>query len=185
MTTLLQRITSPETLSRLHDERSILLADAASFNRRTLQDRGWVVVPVQSGFHFDTGDAERLSAALAPVTTEVHAVLAEALRHATPGYVFPPTPHGFSQFSAECGLFAYLITSLHLRTEFAILCTVDDYYLVAGKAPIVTAAVGGSLDDAFDSFDEFTSDEEWPESVRKHLLTVSQLCRSISAGRGA
>lgn len=185
MTMLLQPITSPETLSRLQEERSILLNGAASFNRRTVEDRGWIVVPVQSASHFDTGDAERLSAALAPVTTEVYAVLAETLRDATPGYVFPPTPDGFSQFSTECGLFAYLITSPYVRPEFAVLCAVDDYYLVAGKEPIVTPAVGGSLDDAFESFEEFASDEVWPESVRVHLRAVSQLCRLITGGRGS
>jgi hypothetical protein len=149
-----------------------------------LANKAWVAVPVESASHFDGDDARRLAAALAEANIqECFAVATEELKGSHICYRVPATVDGLLAFSWECGSFNFALVS-HDRS-FVVLCTSDDYFLVAGSMAFVSRAVGGDLARARASFEQFAQDASWPAAVRDALLLVSQKYRPFDGSQRA
>jgi hypothetical protein len=81
----------------------------------------------------------------------------------------PTSKEGLLDFDYQCALFNFALFSENI--SFVILCTVADYYLVAGQAEFVTRAVGKSLQAARRDFFKFAT--AWQDDVmRKYLRSV-------------
>ena len=138
-----------------------------------LISKKWEAVPVQSASHFNKKDAELLAkAAHFFQTTECIAVATEQLENMTSSYRVEMTQDGLLQFSQECAHFNFVLAPEILT--FVILCTVEDYYLVAGPPEFVTRALGMSIKDAREEFLAFANDKYWSASVRKNLRSVAK-----------
>ena len=142
-----------------------------------LRRRRWTAVPVESADHFDAQDAALIAAAARGAT--LVAILLDKVKDLTDlrvCFTVPPTPEGLLDFSSECGLFNYALVSEGL--EFSIVCTVEDYYVVAGDRDFVTRAVGSSLAEARQRFDAFAANPAWPEPSRGYMTAVADLYRN-------
>ncbi len=135
-----------------------------------IQSRNWAVVPVESGSHFIPEDAELLSHALNSIGCfECLAVATEPLNDDM-CYWISTSKEGLFDFGKKFGFLNFALFSEDV--SFIVLCTVGDYYLVAGQASFVTEAVGKSIQAARREFFEFAVDKAWPDYMREHLLSV-------------
>ncbi len=148
------------------------LESSHQFTRAFLKEQGWLVVPVESGQHFDDQDAERLaSAATAFGATKLRAVSLEDLRHVRDALEVDVTEVGLLLFSRECAHFNFALVPEDY--SFAVVCTTDDYFLVAGPRTFVELATGKRVPEARSDFDEFAADDSWSDADRIRLLGVS------------
>ena len=76
----------------------------------------------------------------------------------------------------------YLLSVSNVHTNFAlipadrsnvILCTVYDYFLVAGPVEFVKTAVGGNIKAAWDSFEEAASDPRGKEGSKRSPTDIA------------
>ena len=149
----------------------------------------WVVVPVESGLHFDSGDAERLSRAarlagckqLFAVTLEEDLCAEESperegsLRGV---YAVEPTPADLAEFSRVLGSFNYILVAEDF--SFAVACITEEYYLIAGPPAVVEAGLEGSIGDAQGTFLAFARDsnaDEWTRRV--HMKVADRYCSAV------
>lgn len=142
-------------------------------NLQWLARNRWAAVPVESASHFDKRDAELLSQASASMDcSECLAVATEPLENSILCYRVATTQEDFLEFSHETTALNYAL--LPEDRSFAVLCTSEDYYIVAGPRDFVTKAVGTGIDTARKVFLKFADDQLWPESERKRLIAVAK-----------
>jgi len=148
------------------------LADAGNFRPEYLREHDWVVVPVESGLHFSEDDCRNISAAAKQSgTLSVCGVFMKDLSN-VPGLIqIECTVKGLLTFSHQYGHFGYLLVPEQYK--FAILCTLDDYYLVAGPWKFVQLAVGKAIPQAREDFEVFAGDYRSSESQRARLLAIA------------
>lgn len=133
----------------------------------------WVAVPVESASHFEERDAELLAnAAVSIGCEECSAVATEPLLPEELCYTVPTTKKGFLDFSRQCFSLNYVLISED--RSFAVLCTSEDYYIVAGPRDFVIKAVGSSIETARKMFLSFADDRTWPPSERRRLVGVAE-----------
>jgi len=149
-----------------------LLDGQDDFNVEHVRKLGWVVVPVESASHFDDRDILLIEAAAAALGCSN--CLAVRIEHLDEPkcYAVALSREDLADFSQQCGLFKYML--LTPEPLFAVLCTTEDYFLVAGPEEFVSAAVGGSIRDAQNAFQRFASDTAWPLGARKFYQAVSE-----------
>ena len=140
-----------------------------------VQSQNWVVVPVESGQHLESTDAAGIAKAAAMMGTRtLRAVLLEDAKNVRNHLAVDVSQDGLLIFNRECAHFNYIL--LPENHSFAIVCTTDDYFLVAGPKEFVVTAIGTSIARAQVDFLEYATDESWPESVTSYLLEVAQRC---------
>jgi hypothetical protein len=167
-------ITDPKEVHRLE----FMLQDIIDYPGHIKVDwlikNEWVAVPVESASHFNKSDAEAISHALQTINCKYcFAVATEPLANFTRCFQVPTTSKSLLAFSWECSHFNFVLIPEH--RSFAILCTVYDYYIVAGSTKFVKQAVGGNIETARAKFNEFASDEFW----EGRLLEVAQKYQGI------
>lgn len=120
----------------------------------------WLAVAVEKGRHFEEPEAESVSQALrSEGITEIFAVATEPLKESSSCYRVAATKEGLLDFSRECAGLNFALTDEDL--SFIILCTSEDYNVVAGLRRFVEVALGSDLDTARKKFRDFASDEMW------------------------
>jgi hypothetical protein len=90
-----------------------------------------------------------------PIEQKRHAVATEPLNVDIPSCLLVNTSEeGLLAFSRECGVFNFSL--LPADKSLVILCTVYDYYLVAGPFEFVACAVAGDINVAWTKFKEIS-----------------------------
>jgi len=142
------------------------------FTRTFLEEQDWLVVPIESGQHFDNKDAERLANAAAALgVTKLRAVLLEDLVGVGDDMEVDATEEGLLSFSREYAHFNFAL--LPEDYSFAVSCTTADYFLVAGPRSFVEIATGKKISQARSDFDTFADGDLWSDTDRARLLGVS------------
>ncbi|MCA1619583.1 MAG: hypothetical protein LC795_09800 [Acidobacteria bacterium] len=140
-------------------------------NPEWLRARGASAVPVESAYHFDGADAAQLASAFrGQGHLECFAVATEELAAEPPCYVVPTTREGLLSFSRKCGQFNYALVTK--TRDAAVLCTSEEYFVVAGPERFVAEAVGASVAEARGKFMDFAGQKDWPPRLREFLLGV-------------
>ncbi len=136
-------------------------------------NKEWTVVPVESASHFDEHDAERISkaASLAGKST-LYAVRLEELKCESRFVEVAVSKDGLLLFSRQYGLYNYAMIADDFT--FAIICTTDDYFLLAGPRRFVEIAVGKDVLEARAEFEAFAKDDSWSDSDRSWLTEISR-----------
>ena len=119
-----------------------------------IQEKNWVVVPVETANHFSEEDAALLSQAL-------HAIdcfECFAIGIGFDCYRIPTSEAGLIEFSDEGAHFDYALTDENL--SFLIFCHFE-YLLFAGQADFVTKAIGTSIQTARREFFDFADDTDY------------------------
>jgi hypothetical protein len=168
-----------ETIDRLT---AGLVDKPAHLNRAWLLGNRWRVVPALSGGHFIDSQAEYLSNALRAVQcSDLFGIATEKVDDRTLVFSLQSSKSDLLAFSEKCGfLNSVLIPSDRV---LAILCTVYDYYLVAGAADFVQSAVGGDIESAWRAFEEEASDPSWEGYLQKTVDRYRPIDTAVSSIR--
>lgn len=174
-------VTDPELKQQLVRQAKELTESAWHLSLAWIRQHEWIAVPVESGLFFDETDVRRLAAAMqAAGYRECYAVALEPIGDPPPpecGLV-PATPEGLADFNDECASFYYILLSAD--ASFAVLCTHENYNVVAGPLAFVTPAVGGDIQRARHEFEE--SALGWrTETDQKRLLDVARRYEQLKA----
>lgn len=116
-------------------------------------NKGWKIIPVESAHHFDDADISNVCSALQNIgVMECWAALAENIS-SVPNYEVIIGEKELYNFSKKCSHFCFLL--IDSKERFLILCTVYDYFIVAGNEEFVETCIGCSLDEGKKRFVEF------------------------------
>jgi hypothetical protein len=168
-------------LSKLH-------ASVAGLVKRTDQARitlskedDWVAVPVQGAAHLGEAQVQHLHEAWRELGCRVaFAVLLEPLRGVPDASESDTSLDGLNMFNRD---FAHFNVALYTPTPKAIvICTTDDYFVVAGTEKFVTLAVGGAISDAYARFAIFGSEAGWSEKERAFFSSILTALRDEYPG---
>lgn len=169
-------VTEPELFERVMSLPRDIVEDHFDLKLDWLVSKEWVAVPVDSGMHFDENDIERLSqAAISIGCSQCFAIATEPLGELPRCYQLETTPDDLLAFNRKWGAFNFVL--IPETRVFAVLCTSEDYFIVAGTCEFVKKAVGRDISVARAEFEEYASDETWPEDVRELLVSVSERYR--------
>lgn len=154
--------------------KSGIVEESAHFERAWLRKEQWTVVPAESSSHFNETGASRLEHAFRIFRCPAVFALATEPELVGPGWPDPmselsvraflldTSKKDLLDFSSVCGSFNFLL--IPGNRSVAVMCTVHDYYLVGGPLEFVKAAVGGSVEGAWQRFKDFArgqTREEW------------------------
>jgi len=121
-----------------------LVESPGHLNAQSLRDRNWLAVPVESGSHFAEDDANNLAHAMQLANCRYcYGIAIEPLDAFPHAWRIEATKDGLLEFSKTCAHFNFVLVPDSMT--FAILCTVYDYYIVAGPSEFVQTAVGGDI----------------------------------------
>jgi len=166
-----------QSLEEIRNLAKDLVQHVTGIRKSAADDRGWVVVAVESASHFDESDAESLTRALRSAgVDEMVGVPTETLESEPAGLRIPATCEGLREFSHRCGHFNYFLSPP--GGSFAVLCTVEDHFLITGAPEIVQVALGKGIAEAWSDFLEFAQDPDWSEEERGRLASVAEFYRS-------
>lgn len=125
---------------------SEMMADRSQFRSEWVHDKGWRVVPVETGMSFSEDDIKNIVSGLKGFgCSECFAIATEALEPLPMCYSLEVTEEDFREFNRECGLFWFLITDD--QRSWAISCN-NTYNLFAGEPELLEAVLGKSIEDA-------------------------------------
>lgn len=136
----------------------------------------WVAVPVESTCHLSEEDERRLVRALEQ--TGMPVVYAVALEPVFPHpsvYAVAVSLPGIQAFNRETSHLNFVL--LDEAVTCAIICTTDDFFVVAGFAEFVQIILESEIDEAFAAFERFATDPHWPERSRRMLLSILKALR--------
>lgn len=156
---MLTIVTDSDTRSRL-DARMLEAVESQSRIRVDwLRATRTIAVPVESGNHFTREQAELIGEALKESGhSSLFAVAAEDLAQNPPHYwKLNSTADDLAAFSSEFSLFNFAL--LVLDEPIVILCTTDDFFVLAGPTRFVTKACGSSIDGARGRFRKWAFEE--------------------------
>ena len=167
----LDLISEPSEIDRLEHLMRKVVTPPVYLDRRWLEENNFVAVPVDSACHFDCHMAELLAHALIMEgISQFYAICTEPLEN-FPRYLrLGATQEQVLTFSRECAHFNFLLVPPQL--SFAVMCTVYDYFVVAGTTVFVESAIGCTLAEARSRFLELASCDD--DYDRARLTRVAQ-----------
>lgn len=167
-------ITAPEAQARLQDTLQDMVEKDMCIRTDYLDAHGWIAMPVESASHFSKKDIESISKAIESFGCQkCFAISLEPLENFPLFLEIFATKEGLQDFSWECGHFNFALLSEN--KTFLIICTVYDYFIIAGSREFVEISVGGDLDVAKKAFAEFA---ELDEMSKSRLLCILNLYQS-------
>ena len=167
-------VTDPRLTAETFARVETLVERPDRLKSEALAKRGWEVVPVESASHFNEKDAKFLAQAmnrsgcnscLAVITDDVQTC---------PVFNVVATRAGLLEFSFKCGAFNAVLLPEE-NDIFVVLCSVDDYFLVAAPPAFLTDALSENVAEARATFARIVSEGSWPPETRRKLMEVAQM----------
>lgn len=144
-----------------------IVNDSKYINSEWIKSGKYTAVPVESAGHFDESDATRLADALQVAGyNEIFAIATEPLGDVPHCYKVTVSKEGLVKFSHVCSPFNFLL--IPEDPKLAVLCTVYDYFLVAGPQAFVEAVVGKGIDSAREEFKNYAC--SWNDEYNTNRL---------------
>lgn len=146
-----------------------------------LRSRGFEAVPYSSAGHFDPEDSLRFAAAMnSYLIEEVQVLLLDNLTDRDKGFRMSVSSDALLRLSLEYGSFNLLL--LPQDESFAVLCSSEEFGVVAGPTAFCEMALGESLEDARRVFREFIALSGTPEPLRHFYQDVDRRYRPVDGG---
>jgi hypothetical protein len=152
-----------------------ILESSFHFKTEWLALNDWIAVPVESALHFDTTDAENIARALNNFGhTNFLAVATEDLGNFPRFFRVDANTQDILTFNRTCSFLNFLL--FPDSRSFGILCTVYDYFIIAGTTEFVECALNSSIETARLNFEEFALSftTGYSSDSSKSLLSVSK-----------
>lgn len=125
---------------------SEMTVDRIQFNPEWVHQKGWKVVPVETGMSFSEEDIKNIVAGLRESgLSECFAIATEVLDPLPICYALEITEEDFREFNRNCGLFWFFITDE--QRSWAISCN-NNYNLFAGKQELLESMLGKPIEEA-------------------------------------
>ncbi len=167
----IEKLLNQDCLNLLITIKENIIDTETSIKRDFIISKKWSAVPVESGVHF-LDDVNQIRDAL--LSMDIESCLAipteEFEENQLYCYKVINSKENLISFCMECGLDNYLITSRNI--EFAILCTSEDHYVLAGPSEFVLLAAGSSILDMRKKFLTF-AENFINEKTTKYFLSVA------------
>jgi len=164
---MLKEISDPKKISRLETVATEIIEDTYLIRMDWINKKNRVAVVVESAMHLNEEYARNFAAA---IVTAGHvlccAVATEELAGEVRYWEIPATPEVLLEFSKATAMYNFAL--IPEDGSFVILCTVDDYIIVAGDSKFVEKAVGGDIAAARAGFRKFIFDERHAEIADKY-----------------
>jgi hypothetical protein len=139
---------------------------------------GWNAVPVQSAAHFSPSQMKNIAASYRQTGTDtLFAVLLEPLRHVPIVHVVDASEAGIAAFTRTLAHFNVALYSP--QSASLVVCTTDDYFVVAGGERFVRAALGVPVEQAFEDFAVYAANEGWRESDQRTFASMLATLRDV------
>ncbi|HEU5352047.1 MAG TPA: hypothetical protein VFU55_10660 [Terracidiphilus sp.] len=141
------RVTKSEMEINLRSELvSEMTVDRIQFKPEWVHQKGWKVVPVETGMSFSAEDIKNIVAGLQRFgLSECFAIATEELDPLPICYVLEITEEDFREFNRNCGLFWFFLTDE--QQSWAISCN-NNYNLFAGKPELLESMLGKPIEEA-------------------------------------
>jgi hypothetical protein len=133
-----------------------IASGAGRIEEEWLRATGSVVLPQESGLHFNGEQCGQLALAFAAVGVSRLMALPLEEEDGFDLYRLQSTVPDLRDFSFECGSIRYLLIADGGPTRVAIVCTIDDFFLVAGPCRFVRT-FANDLEAAERDFMEFVA----------------------------
>jgi hypothetical protein len=157
--------TDAELRNRMLQRLGPIVENRVHLNLNWLADKGFSAIPWVSASHLNPEMAKTLSEALlSRGWRECFALATEPLNENMRCFKVETTANGLMDFERTCAHFNFIL--LPTDESFAVLCTTDDYIVVAGPADFVSSACGDAAA-TLAEFDEFAGDDPNLQSVAK------------------
>ncbi len=131
----------------------------------------WSIVPTESASHFNEITATQLANAVTDFGyNQLFAVITENVKNYPPCFQVSATTEDLLNFSWECGFLNYVL--FPSDKSFIILCTINDYQVVAGSSEFVKAAVSMDVIAAKEAFKVMALDSSQPVWQKKIFMEV-------------
>lgn len=164
---MLKEISDPETVKHLDSIAAATIEETYLIRMDWLSKKGRTAVVVESAMHLNDDYSRNFSEAMKASGHDVcYAVATEELEGVVRHWEVPATPDGLLKFSEETAMYNFVL--FPGDGSFAILCTVDDYIIVAGERVFVEKACGGSIDAARAAFRKFIFDDRHREIADRY-----------------
>jgi hypothetical protein len=160
MMTNIKVVSDPSLIHKLESKLEHVVEKPWHLKEDWIRKNNWAAVPVEKGRHFEEAEAEATSHALRTIgCTECSAIATEPLGESPNCYRIAATKEGLLAFSRECAGLNFALIDENL--SFIILCTSEDYNIVAGPSSFVESVLGLDLNTARKRFRDFASDAIW------------------------
>lgn len=174
---VLEALYAPDEVDRIRRAAGRVVRRSGRGELTLIKQPGWAAVPVASTDHFSAADEARLLQAMrGSVRRDVWAVALEPLDNFPPAFAVPPNAGGISAFNYECAHFNFALFAG--EPSWIVICTTDEYFIVAGSPGFVESALGCDLNQAFARFHDFAVDPGWPEDMNNALPSILRALQS-------
>lgn len=134
---------------------SEMTVDRIQFRPEWVHQKGWKVVPVETGMSFSEEDIKNIVSGLRRLGfSQCFAIATEALDPLPMCYALEITEEDFREFNRNCGLFLFFITDE--QQSWAISCN-NNYNLFAGNPELLEAMLGKPIDEAREEYLSFAT----------------------------
>ncbi len=167
----IEKLFNQDCLKQLVMIKENIIDTETSIKRDFIISKNWSAVPVESSVHF-LDEVNQIRYALLSMKIESFlAIPTEKFdEYELNFYKIINAKENLISFCMECGLDNYLITSKHI--EFAILCTSEDHYVLAGPSEFVLLATGSTTLDMRKKFLAY-AENFINEKTKKYFLRVA------------
>ena len=147
---------------------AILVADGTGdVNRGWVMDKHWVVVPVESEDHFSGETISRIEAYCRDAEARCFALITEEVYNVDSCFVVPCEAEALEEINHRLSLFPFVLFSEDL--SWCVVCSKEDYYLIAGPVGFVEAAAGRSVAGAQEAYRRSAADWALGKQRQFHL----------------
>lgn len=164
---MLKKIEDPKIISRLEAVAVEIICETYLVHMDWLAKKERVAVVVESAMHLHEDYARDFTSAIkAAGHDRCYAMATEDVGDEVRHWEVPATTEGLLEFSKETSMFNFALVPED--GSFVILCTVDDYIIVAGESKFVEKAVGGDIAAARAGFRKFIFDKRHTEIADRY-----------------
>lgn len=164
-------VVDPTLTTKLRAYVALVLERPGFLSRAWMRERNYLAVPVESGMHFTDQDIANILVACRKLGLETaYATAAEELWEFPPFWRLSLDEHGLNRFNFECASLNFMVAPEGL--EFVLLCTSDDYFIVAGTRSFVEVVTGTSLEEADRRFRDY-AEVAWGGTDQERLFAVA------------
>lgn len=142
----IQPVRDRELIDRMRQLAAGVVVGTGDVSREWVLKKHWVVVPVESDDHFSGATVARIAASCRDGKDQCFALITEEVYNIDSCFLVPCEEAALEELNNALALFPFVL--LPQERSWCIVCTKEDYYLVAGPSGFVETVVGMSIADA-------------------------------------
>jgi hypothetical protein len=168
----IQPVRESELIDKVRQLAAVVVVGTGDVNRDWVMDKHWVVVPVESEDHFSGVAISRIEAGCRDVSGRCFALITEEVYNIDSCFVVPCEVEALEEINNALALFPFVLVPEDL--SWCIVCSKEDYYLVAGPSMFVETALGMSISAAQEAYRKSASEWVLEKQKQFHLSVAAR-----------